>query len=209
MKFNKTLRKYAEKYGKHIPVDKWFDYKGVKKQIKYILQTFPDEVAVHPDIPDECCICLENSSNMMNMFCCNQCIHYSCFILSIVYSTYLCPLCRTDCIQYFRDTSTDCKHLFNIKIVTLLCSVFLNINKIEEVYRMSHTKNSDIMAKYCSINYTAVIKISKKIGKCLKIDMREFFLNIMKKKNILQPYNESHTNVFYRWAKAYKQKLMF
>lgn len=42
MKFNKILRHYSTKYEKHIPEVVWFNYKAIKRKIKYVRDTYPE-----------------------------------------------------------------------------------------------------------------------------------------------------------------------
>ena len=191
MKFHKTLCKNSHKYRLHILPDFWFEYKNMKKHINRIKTTYPSLITnTEKQTDDECCICLEQEQ-LMNMICCNQNIHYTCFMKNIMYNT-TCPLCRSDIATINKNKQTE-KHYFDAEILSLLSNIQLNILKVETVYAKKLIANTRIMKKYCHLNYLAVMKTCKKIKKHLHIDVLQYFTDIMSTHCILQLYNEKDT----------------
>jgi hypothetical protein len=79
---------------------------------------------------------------------------------------------------------------YNMTILSLISNICLNIIKIENIYQEQLVHNRHILHKFCHINYIAVEKICKKILKLLHIDVRNYFENIMLKKNIIKKYTK-------------------
>ena len=189
MKFNRTLQGYITKYRYSIPPHFWFDYKKLKKQLKCIKNEFNDIINNNKPENDECCICLEGGK-LMHMFCCKQYIHHKCLINVFAYSTVLCPLCRANVHEYMASKLETKEQKFNAAILSLLSNIYINIIKIENIYNRKLITNPTILQKYCHINYTAIVKICKKIKKCLHIDIQDFYINIVNKNGIIKPPKE-------------------
>lgn len=209
MKFNKLLRQYIAKFEKDVPELRWFNYKGIKKRIKYLMETYPDICASNKLIQDNdgCCICLERTGCMMNTFCCNNAIHYSCFIDVVHKTSHLCPLCRKNNAEYFMNNGlVGPQQHFDAKILEIISTIMLNIMNIEHLSKII-TKNHKIIRKYRELNFVAVVKIAKKIHKYLNIDIREYIALIMKKNNILMPPKDSKDSKFVLWIKQQIEKL--
>ncbi len=192
MKFNKKLKEYIQKYKDTIKDDKmWFNYKIAKKTINKILRTYPEfeGYILNPGSQEACCICLDNK-DMMKTLCCKNYVHHRCLLHTIIYCNSSCPLCRQDIINtYFnrnvvRESMTD-EQRFHIDVLSLLSTIHLNIMHTETVY--NKIQNIKIRERYCAINYMAVIKIAKKIHKYLHIDVVDYYLQLMRKKDILHP----------------------
>jgi hypothetical protein len=170
------MRANIAKYRHCILSEHWFEYKFIKKCINNAKEYHPDII----DESEECCICLENKQ-LMHMLCCKQPIHYTCLLQTIAYNES-CPLCRSNVFEYILHNQ---KH-FDAQILSLLSHIQLNIMKIQRIVNMKLIKNPMILEKYCHINYTAVIKICKKIRKKLDIDVSQYFIEFMHKTNVLK-----------------------
>jgi len=189
MKFNRTLRGYITKYKYSIPQQCWFDYKMLKKQLKQIKKEYRN--IIQPSNNNgECCICLEEGY-LMEMFCCKQFIHHKCLVHVFASTTILCPLCRANIHEYMISKSKTHQQKLDTTILSLLSNIYLNIMKIENVYNNKIILNPKILEKYCSINYTAIIKICKKIKKCLYIDVLDLYIGIINKRKIIKPLESS------------------
>jgi len=190
MKFNKKLLSVIEKYKKHIPPQHWFDYKRLKKLLKdaYALKSSSkDPYNDRNNDEDICCICLEND-NLMKTFCCHNTIHHTCFVKVLCQTIAKCPMCRAPIektLIYHNDA--EC---YNSKIIGLISVIQLNINKIEDIYKKKLVPKK-YLRKYCYYNYTAIVKITKKIDKYLHTNIKEHFREIIKNKNI---YHELQAN---------------
>lgn len=211
MKFNKELNRFMTKYCKNVPLNGWFDYKIIKKKLKIIVQTYNSVIETlksYNNDEEECCICLDNK-NVMKTFCCSQPIHHTCYIAALVYTSQSCPLCRQPSFGYFqhKDMIKENIQKLNIEILSLISCIHLNIIKVENICESHIIRNHNIRLKYCSINYNAVIKICKKILRYFYVDVKDYFLKFMHKKNILKPYYHKD-NLFITLLKSYKQKLM-
>ncbi len=190
MKFNKELNKYIQKYKKQIPPSYWFHYKSFKKIIKHCLVLQKDIQIHYSATDDSCCICLDNE-HLMQTFCCKQNIHHICYINTVLYTSDLCPMCRKPISDYFAvQNALSIFDKYNMTILSLISNICLNIIKIENIYQEQLIHNSHILHKFCHINYIAVVKICKKILKLLHIDVRNYFENIMLKKNIIKKYTK-------------------
>lgn len=211
MKFNKTLTEQIRKYETDIPVLLWFNYKDIKKRIKYLRRLYPDIGSSETNSEDCCCICLEQTGNMMHTFCCNHPMHYQCFIEAQMKSSELCPLCRNNNGDYFgtccRKPLVTQKQHFDAKILEIISMIILNIMRIENICRVI-TINHKIMLKYREVNYVAVVKIAKKINKYLKVDLREYLLSVMRRTNILVPTKPKKNFTPIRWIKKQIEKMM-
>jgi hypothetical protein len=210
MKFNKKLQEYIVKYEKEIPSSFWFNYKSIKKLINYVRKTYPGMRNQDIAVDDCCCICLENTGNMMHTFCCNNIIHHSCLVDVITKSSELCPLCRKNNADYFLNNTTafDNQQTYDAKIIEIISRILLNIIRIENLSQIM-TINANIIKNYKEINYIAVIKIAKKIYKYLHIDIREYVVVAMKKKNVLTPPSGKKHNKFAIWIKKQIKKMSY
>jgi hypothetical protein len=188
MKFNKEFDKaiYAINRDKSvIPKHYWFDYKQLKKMLKNIIKTAQSP---RSHTGDECCICLESTAPMMQTFCCHNCIHHKCLVDSLMYSSSNCPLCRTSFKPFFADMEVSLKERADARILSMIIYIYLNILKIENVSKGNLIKDASIRRKYIYLNRTAVTKICKKIHKKLKIDLKDYFLGVLQKRNIMVPF---------------------
>lgn len=186
MKFNRTLQGYITKYSYSISPQHWFDYKMIKKQLKRIKKEFPNANNNNNQENNECCICLEEGK-LMQLFCCKQYIHHKCLVHVFASSTILCPLCRANVHEHITSKLETNEQKYNVAILSLLSNIYINILKIENIYNRKLITNPIVLEKYCNINYTAIIKICKKINKCLHIDILDFYLNIINKNGIIKP----------------------
>lgn len=136
-------------------------------------------------------------------------IHYTCFIDVIMKSSHLCPLCRADTGQYFACCGTALARYeqhFDSKILEIISLILLSIMRIENISQ-SVTLHHKVLQKYKEINYVAVIKIAKKVHKYLKVDVREYLITAMKKKDILVPPEPKKNNKIVIWLKKQIEKL--
>jgi len=190
MKFNKKLTSIVKKYEKHIPPHYWFDYKRLKKILSdtcKLLHTLRD---TH-EIEDTCCICLEGN-HLMKTFCCHNSIHHICLV-RVLCSFASCPLCRKN-IEKVLIFHNDAEH-YDAKIITLISVIQLNIDKIENIYQQKLIAKK-YLRKYCYYNYTAVIKITKKIDKYLHTSIKNHFAEVIINTKIykeLQDDTKRHT----------------
>jgi hypothetical protein len=186
MKFNKNLDRIKQKYEYIIPQEHWFEYKRCKKLLKEILKIINNDPYNNTSLDSEdcCCICLE-SNNLMRTYCCKAYIHHTCLLQVLISHIPACPMCRADIPKIISYDINNPRQILDAKILSLLSIIQLNINKIEQIYNSKIIKNSKLLAKYKTFNYTAVIKISKKIDKHLHMNIKTFFTNVMKKHNVL------------------------
>ena len=186
MKFNKELRKYADKYKNKINSTYWFDYKLIKKLIKNALCKYPQFIASLPSKhPDEsCCICLEND-NLMLTFCCHNYIHHACMIHALAFCNSSCPLCRTDIRNAIEYNPTNNKEKFDSEIMAIISNIHLGIMRIENICNQKLITHPKLLQKYKKMNHTAIIKICKKIYKYLHIDVMQYFLDVIHKHGVL------------------------
>ena len=202
MKFNKQLDKIITKYKYIIPPEHWFEYKKVKKLlkdatkvIKFSLQYNPYQNNQNDD--DCCCICLENNK-LMRTFCCKNLIHHICLMQVLTSPVSSCPICRSHILKVLCHDINNPKNVFDAKILSLVSTIQLNINKIEQVSNSKIIKNPQLHDLYRKNNYLAVVKICKKIEKQLHINIKDYFISVMKKNNILtneiqnKQYNYCH-----------------
>ncbi len=178
MKFNKKLTSIIKKYNKHIPPHYWFDYKYLKKILNDAYKLLQNIKISDND--DTCCICLEGN-NLMKTSCCHNSIHHLCLVKVLCSFVASCPICRArieKVIVYNNDVER-----YDNKILTLISIIQLNINKIENVYRQKLIPKK-YLRKYCYYNYTAVIKITKKIDKYLRTDIKGHFIELMSKTSL-------------------------
>lgn len=189
MKFNKELDEYKKRYIKYISNDKWFNYKYVKKVLKYTIVYYSNVInniknnVYNYDNNEECCICLEND-NLMRTFCCHNYIHHKCLVHSLTYSKSTCPLCRSPIEKVIKNNKNDEKEGFDTVIIRLLSNMHLNIMNIEE-FCINNKLDKKIISVYKRINYKAIIKICKKINKRIGINIKEYFINLIEKRKIL------------------------
>jgi hypothetical protein len=187
MKFNKQLTNYIQKYKNDISDTFWFDYKFIKKHLKNILLRYKEciENPIITDVDDCCCICLENS-NVMKLFCCDHYIHHVCLLECITRVSNECPLCRNDLIHYIKSPWYLHRYdaNYNIEIIKLLSNIHLNIIKIENIIQRKFILKS-VIQKYINANHLAIIKICKKVDKHLKLNCKQYFINIMNKNKII------------------------
>lgn len=196
MKFNKVLNKHIEEYKHIVPSVYWFEYKKIKKLLNKVLEI---QKHITPAITDtsvsesaDCCICLENTAPMMQTFCCHNVIHHKCIVDSILHTSITCPLCREDFQQYFKNPpTTRCQAAIDCNVLSMISWIYLNIMKIENVWKHNWITDEKIKQHYITQNYTALIKICKKIKKCINIDLQDYFLDIVKKHKILPEYTTS------------------
>lgn len=173
MKFNKTIENYKREYRHKIPACYWFDYKFIKKLIKKAVAKY-----IENNDNKECCICLENDNNLMITFCCNQNIHHTCFVHSLVFSSSPnCPLCRRDIVKAMQYNSTNIKQTFDASVNSIISHIHLNLMKVKNVCDKKLISNPLILKKYKQITHLALTKICKKLNKQLHIDTKEYFLN--------------------------------
>jgi len=186
MKFNKYLREHTLKYNKYINPNDWFAYKFIKKLIKKTVRQYPDFINTFPSYSDSesCCVCLDNE-NLMKTFCCHNYIHHKCMVHTLAFSTSGCPLCRSDIATAIKYDATYPREKFDGDIISIISHIHLNILRIENICKSKLITNSKMLKKYKQINYTAVIKICKKINKYLHIDVRQYFKDIILKNKIL------------------------
>jgi hypothetical protein len=187
MKFNKELNNHIQKYKNDIPNTYWFDYKFIKKHLKHIVLRFKEciENPIITEVDDCCCICLENS-NVMKLFCCDNYIHHICLLECMTRVSNECPLCRNDLIHYIKSPwylHSDNIN-YNIEIIKILSNIHLNIIKIEHIIS-SKMISKNIIQNYINANYLAIIKICKKVDKNLKLNCKQYFINIMNKNKII------------------------
>jgi hypothetical protein len=193
MKFNKTLRNYTKKYAYCVSPQYWFDYKSMKKYLKKIKIDYGDIIQTHFDssTETECCICLEGTQ-LMQMFCCKQYIHHKCIIHLSTSCGFSCPMCRANIHEYISIKLETRQQKLDAAILSLLSRIHLDIIKIENVYNRRLIINLITLQKYCHINYTAIIKICKKIKKSLHIDILNYFIDVLNKNGIIKPCESQH-----------------
>lgn len=186
MKFSKALQQHVHQYytNDFIPIEYWFQYKKYKKILNTIKK---HNLELYRDFGDgtECCICLETNVPMMQTFCCHNLIHHKCFIQSILSTSTACPLCRTDVVQFFRQQPKTNEECVNYNVLALISNIYLDIIKIEDVCNNMLIVSEKIRQHYIQLNYTALTKICKKIKKYTSIDLKDYFIDIINKHNIL------------------------
>jgi hypothetical protein len=199
MKFNKELDKVTHQYKYTIPKEHWFEYKKLKKLLKKAVNIMNNKLKYNPyaiqnyeeDSDDTCCICLENDK-LMKLFCCNNFIHHTCLVQVLTSRIPCCPMCRCDILKVITYESDDDLKELNATILSIISVIHLNINKIEYICNSNIIKNQKLLTLYRHWNYIAVIKICKKIEKHLALkNIKEYFLNVMKKNNILAEHYKS------------------
>lgn len=186
MKFCKELKRHMDFYYIHncIPYQYWFGYKKYKKCLKQIKALY--EIEPHSsDLLSQCCICLESNTPMMKTFCCNNSIHHQCFIESILHTSTHCPLCRIDVTKFFTEPAKNQQDHLNYNVLSLISNIYLDIIKIENICTNMFILGKTVRQHYIQLNYIALTKICKKIQKYTIINLKDYFINIINKRNIL------------------------
>lgn len=176
MKYCKHYESKISKYRK----DYHLTYKLYKKKIKFIQNNFIEEIeslnfCIINDIDEyrlsRCCICheeLDMRNKAIQIGCCENLIHYMCFIRSVIQSNRSCPLCRTK----LQDILQKEKNTFGRQILQLLSSLIINIENIDNAYKQSNSKIKELSI----ITTLAILKILKKIDKKLEINIKKSFV---------------------------------
>lgn len=189
MLFNKELNANISKYKKYIDTDKWFEYKKLKKIIKYISIRYPNIINniknnIYNYENEECCICLENN-NLMKTFCCHKYIHHKCLVHTLSFSNSCCPLCREIINKMIICNLDDDKEEFDTKILSLISIIHINIIKIENYILYNKVTKNRIIREYKIVNYKAIIKMCKKIDKKLGLNIKSYFIEVINKNKFI------------------------